>query len=149
MKFIVQWVWIMIVVLGLVSCSNSPTSEAHYTLVKVGNTVVHAIVSDTSEKQVRGLSFTPKMSENVGMLFTYPPRETVLKHWMKDMQFPLDIIWINAHREIIGMHEDAQPCKAIPCAVYSSDKPAQYVLEVNAGFAAKHHIKPGMIVSFV
>jgi hypothetical protein len=64
------------------------------------------------------------------MLFIFDqPQES--KFWMKDMQFPLDILWLNEDREIIYIKESLQP-ETYP-NTFGPDTPAQYVIEINAG----------------
>jgi uncharacterized membrane protein (UPF0127 family) len=80
------------------------------------------------------------------MLFIFPNEE---KHffWMKDMLFPIDIIWINNAKEIVYIDENTSipetntPDYNLP--LFSSPKPVSYVLEVNAGFSEKNNIKIG------
>ncbi|MFX8331595.1 DUF192 domain-containing protein, partial [Acinetobacter baumannii] len=72
---------------------------------------------------------------------------SLLHYWMKDTEIPLDIIWINAQQKIIDIAANTPPCEHDPCQIYTAPSPAQYVLEVNAGFAQQHHIQPGMRVS--
>ena len=64
---------------------------------------------------------------------------------MKDTYFSLDIIYINSDKEIVTIQSFTQPLstQAIP-----SNKPAQYVLEVNAGFAENYGIKAGDKINF-
>jgi uncharacterized membrane protein (UPF0127 family) len=52
---------------------------------------------------------------------------------MKDMLFPLDIIWINQNGVIVEIERNAKP-ESYP-KVYINASPASYVLELNAGIA--------------
>ena len=65
------------------------------------------------------------------------------RFWMPDMHFPIDIIWTN-NGKIVGITENASnefnPANPI---FYTPQKPAQYVLEVNAGFSEKNNINIG------
>ncbi|MGH8281993.1 MAG: DUF192 domain-containing protein, partial [Gammaproteobacteria bacterium] len=63
--------------------------------------------------------------------------------WMKNTLIPLDIIFFDAHKRLINVSADTPPCKADPCPTYASAAPAEYVLELNAGMAAKLGLKPG------
>ena len=119
----------------------------HYTQVKIGTTTVDAVISATDAEQIRGLQFKKKLEANEGMLFIYQP-DKILTHWMKDMLIPLDMIWMDKNKKIINISANVPVCQTPPCAVYSSEQPAEYVLEVNAGFADQHKIKPGMTMNF-
>ncbi len=144
--FLRVFLFISIAILTLASCQRKDVLP-HYTAVKIGDTTVKAKVSDTDATRIRGLQGVTQLPENEGMLFIYYyPR--VLSHWMKDMRISLDIIWINADKKIVTITEKVPICQAMPCPGYSSGTTAKYVLEVNAGFAARHHLQPGMGVSF-
>ena len=82
------------------------------------------------------------LPEDSGMLFIFEG-ETVRTFWMKNTYLPLDMIFINSEKEIIHIEKDAQPCESDPCRVYSSKHPAEYVIEVNAGFSERKGLNPG------
>jgi len=109
--------------------------------VKVGNTTIDAEVADTLPKQIKGLMFRSSLPQNEGMLFDFG-EEDYHGIWMMNTSIPLDIIWISSDYKIIFIQKDAQPC-FLDCRTYSPDKPARYVLEVNANFTNKHSIKIG------
>jgi uncharacterized membrane protein (UPF0127 family) len=132
--------------LGLAACAKED-NKPHYTWLTIGDTMVHAQLSVTDQERTQGLQFVAGLGPNEGMLFIYnPPR--LLTHWMKDMRIPLDMIWINSDKKIINISKNVPICQKDPCPVYSSQIPAVYVLEVNAGFCALHHIHSGMVVNF-
>ena len=64
------------------------------------------------------------------MLFVFPDND---QHgiWMKDMKFPIDIIWISENYNIVHVKKDATP-ESYP-TVFKNSKPARYVLELPAG----------------
>lgn len=89
----------------------------------------------------KGLSGRMNLAKNSGMLFELGERKYVT-FWMKDMHFPLDIIWID-NSIIIGIEKNApiQNGKNIP--TFTSPKPVTTVLEVNAGFSDANNINTG------
>ena len=93
----------------------------------------------------KGLSGRESMPENQGMLFTF---ESSGKHcfWMKDMKFPLDMIWINADKKVVYVKKNVQP-STYP-NTFCPDQPALYVIEVNAGVADKAYLSPGSQLQF-
>ncbi|KKW22381.1 MAG: hypothetical protein UY71_C0006G0024 [Parcubacteria group bacterium GW2011_GWB1_52_7] len=115
------------------------------TPVIVGGTAVAAEVVSSPFLRARGLSSRQFLGELEGMLFVFerPSRETF---WMKDMLFPIDIIWIRS-RTVVGAAENLQPpAEGTPDAalsLYSSPVPVDQVLEVPAGFVQRHNIQPG------
>ncbi len=96
-------------------------------------------IADDDEQRTMGLMYRDKMDENQGMLFIFDTEE-LQAFWMKNTILPLDIIFVNAKMEIIKIQRNAEPFseKSLP-----SIKPAQYVVEVNAGYCERHGIKEG------
>lgn len=112
--------------------------------------VVRATVADTETKRRYGLSDQPYLAPDHGMLFLFDA-PVQPSFWMKDMNFPIDIIWLsgttvveitqNAPVPIPGVGTDELPR-------YGPDSPVDRVLEVNAGFAAAHGIMQGETVRY-
>ena len=90
----------------------------------------------TPEEWARGLSGRENLGTGKDMLFIFP-QEQNLAFFMKDVNFPLDIIFINKDSRIVDLIT-MQPCKTEPCPIYTSRAPAQYVAEVNANFAQRN-----------
>ncbi|MCP4406793.1 MAG: DUF192 domain-containing protein [Gammaproteobacteria bacterium] len=90
----------------------------------------------------KGLMFRGHLEEDRGMLFVFSENQVQL-FWMKNTFIPFDVLFISKDFEIVSMETHAQPCKREPCPVYRSQKPAIYMLEVNAGFVDKHQIQEG------
>lgn len=100
----------------------------------------------TDKSKQKGLMFRKSMPENQGMLFVFK-KEAPLSFWMKNMRFPLDMIWMDSQRKVVDIYEYALPCKDV-CKTITPQADAQFVLEVNAGFAKQYGIKIGDILSF-
>jgi len=94
----------------------------------------------TSEAQAQGLSGRASLEKNAGMLFDFE-KPDVYKFWMKDMKFPIDIIWINKEGEVIYIQKNTTP-ESYPES-FGPEQSVKYVLEVVAGFADKNNIKIG------
>jgi uncharacterized protein len=106
--------------------------------------VIDIEVVSRQEEIMRGLMYRPQMAENRGMLFVFPGEEE-RSFWMKNTYIPLDIIFVDAGKKIVTIQDNTQPLSTESVPSY---KPARYVIEVNAGFAEKHGIKPGDAVTF-
>lgn len=103
-------------------------------------------IASTTLNQTRGLSFRPSLGANDGMLFLFGGSGSVQNFWMKDMNFPLDMIWISGNT-VVGFAQDV-PIPAPGAAlwslpIYTSPDHTDKVLEVNAGTVAKYNIKIG------
>ena len=104
---------------------------------------ISAFVADTDDKRSKGLSGVENMSENQGMLFifNYPSKQGF---WMKEMMFPLDIIWLDSNYSVIHIEKKLQPCMSVLfCSVYSPSSDAKYVLETISGFTDLHSVNEG------
>jgi len=113
-------------------------------MVHIGEHAFYVEVADTAEARTRGLSGREMLSSQHGMLFIF---DDVQRHafWMKDMNFPIDIIWIDERWRVVDITYGARP-DAFP-EIFSPRVPVRYVLEVNAGEA--RDIKIGDDVTFV
>ena len=107
--------------------------------VCAGDVCIQTEVVATDKARRRGLMFRKNMPEDKGMLFVFE-KEAWLRFWMKNVRFPLDIIWIDRNKKIVEIYEYALPCKDV-CKTITPQATALYVLEVNAGFTKQHGIK--------
>jgi uncharacterized membrane protein (UPF0127 family) len=110
--------------------------------------VVSVEIAADDELRAQGLMFRDHLEPGKGMLFVFP-RDDVFSFWMKNTRIPLDMIWIDKDRRIVGMKENVPPCHVDDCPSYGPGVVARYVLEVAGGEAAKHHLKVGDSVQFL
>ena len=108
-------------------------------------TKVDIEVADTQEERVLGLSNRRYLGDYEGMLFIFDQKVNT-PFWMKDMYFPLDIIFIDESNFIIDKQENREPCTQTYCPMISSSSMYKYVLEVNAGFCESNGIVVGSSV---
>jgi len=132
-----------LVTLTFLSISYSCTSPSgpQVTIHTSKNTLIQVSVeiASTEEKRQLGLMYRRELPELHGMLFLFP-YEGELSFWMKNTPFPLDIIFINAARRIVGIAENTTPFSEKPLP---SNKPAQFVLEIHGGFCQRYGIMIG------
>lgn len=121
--------------------SIDPAKTMSGPYIKINNTVISVEIADEAEERWQGLSGRKSIDKDSGMLFIFPQKQ-VQNFWMKDMNFPLDIIWI-ADNKVVKIDENLPPAGPEPDITYSSVHPVNYVLEVNAGFAAERGIRVG------
>ena len=104
-------------------------------------------VADTLKKRSLGLGKRTSLKKGWGMLFVFEKRKPH-RFWMKDMQFPLDIIWLDNHR-IVHIIHNAKPANSRDAPkVMTSPVPVNFVLEIAAGRAAKLRLKTGQRMKF-
>lgn len=109
----------------------------------IGMTEIYVEIADTEQSRSQGLSGRKSLAENSGVLFVFPS-PGIYEFWMKDMNFPLDFIWIK-NGKIVEITENVLPpaqTEGKPGVIrpfFSVDR----VLEVNAGFVSKNNLKVG------
>ena len=104
-------------------------------------------IADTLRKRSLGLGKRSYLKKGWGMLFVF---EKLKPHrfWMKDMQFPIDIVWLDNHR-IVHIIHNAKPSKSMDeLEIMTSPVPVNFVLEITAGGAAKLGLKTGQRMKF-
>ncbi len=109
--------------------------------IMVDNVTLEVQVAETQDQMIEGLQFQQALPYNQGMIFVFGEPQVVAM-WMKDMTFPLDMIWFDANGNVIHIEKDLPPCtENAPCQVYDGGRQeAKYVLEVTSGFAEKFNV---------
>lgn len=116
-------------------------SGATSTVITVAGIDIPVELAQTAAEKQSGLSGRAKLPAGHGLLFVFDEPD-YQSFWMKDMNFALDIIWINQGK-IVDIKSDLPPERAWPKNVYTPKCPANYVLEVNAGEAQTYGWKVG------
>lgn len=122
--------------------------EGELTIKRAENDSVLATIeieiAETEYETQTGLMYRKSMQQNRGMLFIFP-NETRKSFYMKNTEFPLDIIYINSGLKVVSIQKNTKPLdqSSIPSQV-----PAKYALEVNAGLSDQWGLKAGDVISF-
>lgn len=92
----------------------------------------------------KGLMDRTTLPHDDGMLFIFEEMEP-RSFWMRNTRVALDIIYVDNNRKVVSIQKNATPMsdESLP-----STGPAQYVVEVNAGFSDLYNIKPGDSLTF-
>ena len=122
------------------SGSNGPQSLPTVKM-KIGDRTFDLEVAKTSEQQAIGLMKRDSMPENHGMIFVFED-EHMLEFWMKDTRIPLDIIYTDGTGKVVWV----QTMQPYDLSTVSSQVPAQYAIELNAGMGKKLGIKIGDVL---
>lgn len=136
-------VFFVLVIIGLLQGGSlifkNPTA-------KINNETFKLEVAKTEKEKQIGLSKFKNLSKDKGMVFIFD-KPSYYSFWMKDMKFPIDILYIKGEK-IVTIHEDQRPPQSgNPFIVYPS-QPADKVLEINSGLTKKYGIKVGDKVTF-
>ena len=107
--------------------------------VKLGTESFRLYVADTLEKRTRGLSGVVKLSDNEGMLFVFD-KLGFWSFWMKEMKFPIDIIFIN-NKRVVDIKRNIR-AESYP-QTFTSSVSADSVIEINANQSSKVNLSVG------
>jgi len=124
--------------------SNAPDVLKKGSLTLNGQ-IINVELASTDREQYQGLSDRDSLCAECGMYFEFPYKDK-LNFVMRDMRFPLDIIFINDDT-ILNIAANLAPEGSKTKNIYSSVSDANRVLEVNAGYCQKHGIKAGDKIS--
>jgi hypothetical protein len=120
----------------------------HDVTITMPNGAIVAEVVDTKASRELGLSGRTSMRDNEGMLFVfdYPGQ---YGFWMKDMNFPLDIIWISQNGYVVYIEQNMTPESYLenPPKTAINNAQANYVLEMNAGMTEQYGLFLGSRVT--
>lgn len=124
------------------------TKEGEVTLLKTSSDSIVATldieIADDEYQTQTGLMYRKSMPDNQAMLFIFN-NEVRRSFYMKNTEFALDIIYLNAEKEIVSIQKNAQPYDETSLP---SEVPAMYVLEVNAGLSDSWGLEVGDKLEF-
>lgn len=127
------------------SAVAAPTQGQSLRTIELKGQTIRVSVADTESARGQGLSGRAGLAADEGMLFVFP-EDGEYAFWMKDMLFPIDILWISADGTVVYMAENVSP-DTYPQS-FRPNAPARYVLELPAGYAEAHAVEIGDRVEF-
>ncbi len=127
----------------LTTCSLSACASANSPWVELGGHRYTIEIADDDAERARGLMYRDAMEADRGMLFIHD-RQEPQAYWMKNTRIALDILYFDDTRKLVSQQRDVPPCSlGNACPSYPSKAPARYVLELNAGEAARLKLEDG------
>lgn len=124
------------------ACSESYRNDKS---VAIGTQTLKLQDANTSHEQITGLSGKKCIQKNQGMLFIFE-KPGYYPFWMKDMRFPIDILWLSRDKQVIYVQRNVAP-NSYPKS-FTNTSPAEYVVELQAGQADSLDIKTGSKLNF-
>ena len=123
------------------------TAEGILDFVRPDSSIITRIaieLAETDAEQAQGLMYRRSLPARGGMLFV-DPEPQMQSFWMRNTPLPLDIIFLDENGRIVNIVKRTTP--------YSDDRiestaPAQYVLEVRAGFTDRYGIDESVRVDW-
>ncbi|NCS97631.1 MAG: DUF192 domain-containing protein [Candidatus Pacebacteria bacterium] len=115
--------------------------------ITVGAHTLEVEVVTTAESTAQGLSGREAIGAD-GMLFIFPGK-SVRNFWMPQMQFDLDLVWVD-DTVVTGVTKNVPKPAAGQTALptYASNRPVNIVLELPAGMADDLSIEPGTVLIY-
>ncbi|MEK7518306.1 MAG: DUF192 domain-containing protein [Patescibacteria group bacterium] len=116
-------------------------------IVQVHGQTLKVEVERSDRAKAKGLSGRRLLVNGRGMLFLFSTPGTY-EFWMKDMRFPIDIIWIG-NGKIVDISRNVPAPKVGETSVKVQPRaPADTVLEVSAGVAALWQLDDAVTVTY-
>ncbi len=138
-----KWVGPLIVSLAVIAGGAFlwlQMSESQSSLQLHGHRYHISVMRSQSELE-KGLSGTNSLPEGEAMVFAFP-RDSKWGIWMKDMNYPIDIVWLNSDREVVYLVKNAQP-SSYPTTIYTPSTASRYVIELPSGTIERTGITVG------
>lgn len=146
--FVASWIGLTVQQRMAAPDASAPpaTPQAAVAIVQMGDApAVYARIADTPALRQQGLSGSDPLAADEGMLFLFEAPGTY-GFWMKDMRYPIDMLWIRDHALVDITADAAVPVPGEALPTYAPRVAADAVLEVQAGFAARYGLAAGMPV---
>ncbi len=126
------------------SDSNNGKNRGTESSITINNQRFSVEIADSDQERETGLSFRDSLDPESGLLFIFE-NEDFHGIWMKDMNFSIDILWLDSDLEIIHIEENISP-DTFPQTFVSPTK-AKYVLEINAGEVKEFNLSLGQVAT--
>ncbi len=124
--------------------AHPPTSAGDSRVLRTpSGEAISLAVADTDAARELGLGGRASMPDDEGMLFVFPEAGHY-PFWMKGMEFPLDIVWVDSNWKVVYLKPDIATSTYPEFFVPQTQ--AQYVIELNAGAAARAGIREGSVL---
>lgn len=144
---IIIWIIAILIIISLTGyfgltqlLNKRQISNPKFQNIKIADQILTIEIADTPQLRQQGLSDQETLDASYGMLFIFD-QPGLHSFWMKNMNFPLDIIWFDEKQKAVEIISSAEPEGTNPKKIYQPSDPAKYVLEVAAGFAKKYDIQ--------
>ena len=121
-------------------------TDGHVEFINSEGKIIASIsveIADTPEALRKGLMWRTGMDDTMGMLFIFENADSKA-FWMKNTLTPLDIIFVSESGGVINIAANTKPMSTTR---YKSNGPVKYVVEVIAGFCARHGVVEGTVIN--
>lgn len=141
-----KWIFALILSFLIIAGFLYVKTKNENKYIEINSNKIYVEIAENPEKQYKGLSFREKLAQDQGMLFVFDNKQ-IRSFAMRNMSFPLDIIWINENK-IVKIDKNLPPEGRITSHTYTSQEAIDRVLEVNGGLSDKLDIKTGDSINY-
>ena len=114
--------------------------------VQIGKVSFTVNLALTDAEREQGLSGQTDLAPNTGLLFVFDTPGSY-GFWMKDMKFPIDMVWVGENMRVVTTKEGATP-ESYP-QIFYPNAPSMYVIELPAGTMRVNNLSVGDSVKFL
>lgn len=129
-----KWLLVLIILVAIVLTfllrQNFQSTIPETKTVTVNNKTITVEIADAPAERRRGLSGRASLPTGTGLLFIFD-KPGYHGFWMKEMNFPIDILWLDDDFKIVDSWLNAEPA-SYP-KVFTPKIKTRYVLETNPG----------------
>jgi hypothetical protein len=136
---------VLVISLGLIAFLDIANRHTSADTMLVNGRSFSLEVAQTEHARELGLGARASLPADHGMLFVFDHVAPEC-FWMKDMHFPLDIIWVSSDKKVVHIEQNVSP-STYPNS-FCPVEPVKYVIELNAGMAARADIRAGESLDF-
>lgn len=144
-KYIYLLISVAILISIVVFLSKNIAPEYKISQIVLGGETFNTQVADTPTLKEIGLSYRKSIAQNEAMLFVFQ-KPGQYKFWMKDMNFPIDIIWLSSDKKIVYVKKNLSP-NTYP-QVFGPTINSQYVIEVTSDTVDRLDLSLGQTIYF-
>jgi uncharacterized membrane protein (UPF0127 family) len=147
-KDVLTWLLILAILFAIIGAgiyAMWPQIQQH-TTIHLGDGVFTTRVAKTQDEREKGLSGTRSLRDDQAMLFVFD-RDDKWPIWMKGMNYPIDIVWLNKDKHVVYIVKNAPP-ESYPYDQFVPKQDARYVIELAAGTVVKKTISTEDIAEF-
>ncbi len=141
-----SWLFVILIIFLVLIFVVRSESASVAKKISIGDRVFKVEVANELVTLTQGLSGKGSLAVDEGMLFIFSDKK-IRNFWMKDMNFPIDLIWLDDNI-VVGWQENmAIPEVGTKLKKYPSPQPVNRVLEIPANSISTMDIQKGMIIN--
>ena len=114
--------------------------------LSLGSREFNTTILRTTDELRKGLSGTKSLAANHAMVFVFE-KDSRWGIWMKDMNYAIDIVWLDNQFKVVHLVQDAQP-SSYPETIFTPQENSRYVIELASGTIEGTGVKKGDLVTF-